>query len=264
MAFLQVTEYLSIAVSLFFFALGSWFDLKTREVPDKLWLVYGSLGLALSARYLIVNWSFLVNAFVSVVLTIMISFGLFYSGLFGGADAKAIICLGLTLPLPPSSFQSITGYIHPFFPIVVVITGYLSAVSVAVWLGLRNLLSRLSGPGMFEGLEHEPMWRKISAFITGYPAEISKLHETFYLYPMEKIVEDAKGARRTFQLFVSAEVDRKKLISELDESLPKVGSPVKIWVTPGLPMLLFIFIGLIITLILGDPIFTRVVMFARR
>ena len=147
---------------------------------------------------------------------------------------------------------------------MVVIIGYLCSASVAVWLGVRNLLTYLSGHRMFEGLEHESVWRKILASITGYATELSRLHKIFYLYPMEKIVEDSKGARRTFQLFVSAEVDRDKLLSELDESLCKVGSPTRVWVTPGLPMLVFIFLGLIITLILGDPIFTGALMLARR
>jgi len=262
--FLPITEYFSISISLIFFALASWFDLKTREVPDKVWLGYGPIGLALSVYRLIVNGSLLIYALVSMALTILISLGLFYFGLFGGADAKAIICLGLTLPLVPNGFQSITGYIHPFFPLVVVIIGYLCSASVAVWLGVRNLLTYLSGHRMFEGLEHESVWRKILASITGYATELSRLHKIFYLYPMEKIVEDSKGARRTFQLFVSAEVDRDKLLSELDESLCKVGSPTRVWVTPGLPMLVFIFLGLIITLILGDPIFTGALMLARR
>jgi preflagellin peptidase FlaK len=262
--FLQIAEYLSISVSVLFFALGSWLDLKTREVSDKAWLVYGPLGLAFSVYRLTVNGSLLSLALASMALTILVSFGLFYFGLFGGADAKAIICLGLTLPLAPSGFQSITGYVHPFFPIVVLIVGYLCSASVAVWLGLRNSLNYLTGHRMFEGLEHESVWKKILASITGYPTEISRLHETFYLYPMEKMVEDSNGKRRTFHLFVSAEVDRDKLLAELDEWLPKVGSPSRIWVTPGLPMLLFIFVGLIITLILGDPIFTTVFMLARR
>jgi preflagellin peptidase FlaK len=262
--FLQITEYSSISLSLFFFALGSWFDLKTREVSDKVWLVYGPVGLVLSVYRLTANGSSLILALVSMGLTILVSFALFYFGLFGGADAKAIICLGLTLPLAPSGFQSITGYVHPFFPIVVVIIGYLCSVSVAVWLGLRNLGTYLTEPRMFEGLEHESVWRKILASITGYRTGVSKLHETFYLYPMEKVVEDSNGAHRTFQLFVSAEVNREKLLSELNGSLPKVGRPHRIWVTPGLPMLLFIFIALIITLILGDPVFTGVLMLAKR
>jgi prepilin signal peptidase PulO-like enzyme (type II secretory pathway) len=259
-----MAEFLSILLSLSFFALGSWFDLKTREVSDKVWWAYAPLGLVLSAYRLTANQSLLFLTLVSIGLTTLLSLGLFYFGLFGGADSKAIICLGLTLPLVPAGLQPVTGYAHPFFPLVVVIMGFLCSASTAVWLALRNLLTYSTGQRMFEGLEHESVWRKVLASITGYPTSVLKLHETFYLYPMEKVVEDPNGSRRTFQLFVNVEADRDALVSELDKSLPKVGSPGKIWVTPGLPMLLFILIGLIVTLILGDPIFTGVLMLARR
>jgi Flp pilus assembly protein protease CpaA len=260
---IHVTEFSSILISLSFFALGSWFDLKTREVSDRVWMVYAPLGLALTIYHLTANQSSLFLTLLSIALTTFLSLGLFYLGLLGGADSKAIICLGLTIPLAPTGFQSVSGYAYPFFPIAVVIMGFLCSASTCIWLGLRNLLMFSTGQKMFEGLEHELIWRKVLASITGYPTTVSRLRETFYLYPMEEVVEDSDGSRRAFQLFLNAEADRDRLVSEFDESLPKVGSPSKIWVTPGLPMLLFILLGLIVTLILGDPIFTRVLMLAR-
>ncbi len=153
MEFLQIIEYMAISISLFFFGLGSLFDLKTREVADKVWWAYAPIGLALTAYRLFLNPSSLILTIVSVGVTFLISFGFFYFGLFGGADAKAIICLGLTLPLMPSSFQSVMGYVHPFFPIVVVITSYICSASVALWLFLKNSIVYLTGNHIFAGLE---------------------------------------------------------------------------------------------------------------
>jgi preflagellin peptidase FlaK len=262
--FLGVTEYVSILVTLFFFGLGSVFDLKTREAPDKVWLTYGPLGLALTVYRVLGTPSSLVLTAISIALGIPISFGLFYFGLLGGADAKAMICLALTLPLAPESYHPLIGYVHPFFPIVVLMMSFIASASVALWLGVRNLIMFLTERSkMFEGLEREGRWKRILASITGYPTAISKLDSTFYLYPMERVVEDESGDHRTFQLFVSAEADRNELVSILSESLRKVGSPSRVWVTPGLPMLLFILVGLIVTLILGDPILTTVMTLAR-
>jgi hypothetical protein len=186
-------------------------------------------------------------------------------GLFGGADAKAIICLGLTIPLAPSSYSPLMGYVHPFFPVVVIIMGYVSSLSIVFWLGLRNLVTfSREGLKMFEGLRLEPQWKKALAFVTGYLADLSKLESTFYLYPMEEVSEDSSGAHRRFRLFVSAEADRSEMISGLDRSLRKVGSPTRVWVTPGIPMLLFILLGVLLTLALGDPIFYGVLSLARR
>jgi len=117
---------------------------------------------------------------------------------------------------------------------------------------------------MFEGLRLEPRWKKALAFVTGYPTGWSKLESTFYLYPMEEVSEDSSGAHRRFRLFASAEADRNEMISSLSRSLRKVGTPDTVWVTPGIPMLLFILLGVVITLIIGDPIFYTVLSMAKR
>jgi len=262
---LQIIQSASILASLSFFALGSVFDLKTREVPDRVWLGYGPIGLALTLVGLSLNFSYAILTIFSIGITTLLSFALLYFGLFGGADAKAIICLGVTLPLVPSTYGTLVGYVHPFFPIVVVVMGFVCSISVAIWLGLRNLGSRLhEGAQMFEGLRHEPWWAKLLAALTGYPADISKLRSTVYLYPIEEVAEDSTGAHRRFRLFFSAEADREQMVFDFVKSLGKVGSPRRVWVSPGLPMLLFMFIGLIITLTAGDLIFSALFMLAGR
>ena len=260
----QLVDFAAIIVTVFFFGLGSYFDLKTREVDDWVWLAYGPIGLALTVVRLLVDPSTLFLTLVSIAITTVVSFGLFYFGLFGGADCKAIICLGLTMPLPPSSFQPVLGYLHPVFPVVVVVTGFLCSVAIAVWYGLRNLATYLARrERMFEGLQEEGWWRKVMACILGYRTELLKLRSTFYLYPMEEVVQGAEGTHRALKLYMNAETDREPLASELSDSLAKLGYEGKVWVTPGIPMLLFILIGLILTLILGDIVFSTVFILAR-
>jgi preflagellin peptidase FlaK len=241
------------------------FDLRTREVSDWVWLVYGPMGLLLTLFGLFLDSSYLILTIISIGMTTLLSLALFYFGLFGGADAKASICLGIALPLVPSAYSTLFGYVHPFLPIVVVLTGFVCSVSVAFWLGLRNLLLRLhQGEQMFEGVHHEPWWRKLSASLTGYPADVSKLRSTFYLYPIEEVAEDSTGVHLRFRLFFSAEADRDQMVSDFVKSLDKVGSPSRVWVSPGLPMLLFMFVGLIVSLITGDLIFSTAFMLAGR
>jgi preflagellin peptidase FlaK len=258
----QIVQYLSVFVTLVFFALASVFDLRTREVPDWVWLVYGPIGLTLTAIWLFLNSSETLLAVLSIGLTTLLSIALLYFGVFGGADAKAIICLGITLPLAPSSYVTLVGYVQPFFPVVVVIMGFVCSVSVVFWIGLRNLLSRSRGHNLFEGLDNESLPTRVLAALTGYPTDISRLRSSFYLYPIEEVVEDTTGAHRRFHLFFSAETDRDQMISDFTNSLGKVGSPSRVWVSPGLPMLLFMFVGLVITLITGDLIFSTILMIA--
>ena len=264
MDFLQLSEYMSVSITLIILTVASVCDIRTREVPDKVWLIYGPIGLALTIYRTHVDPSLLLFTAVSIGLSILLAFGLVLFGISGGADAKGLICLSLTLPLPPTILSPLLGYVFPFFPIVVLVTGYFCTLSVVVWILAKNLvqLTRLRS-GMFKGLENEPEWKKALAFITGFPTSVRQLQSTFYLFPMEKVVEDQNGARRTFQLYSNADVDREPLLTEFISSMRKVGSPDNVWVSPGLPLLVFILIAVVIVLALGDPVFGGILQLLR-
>ncbi len=261
---LSVSEYASVSITLVFLTIAAISDLKTREVPDKVWLAYGPIGLALTIYRIYVDPSVWFFTAVSMGLSILLAFGLVFFGLAGGADAKALMCLGVTLPLPPGIVNPILGFVHPFFPIVVLVTAYVCSISVAFWMLGRNLISmvRLKSE-MFAGLEREPPWKKVLAVITGFPTSVAKLNSTFYLYPMEKVVENGNGAHRTLQMYSNVDVDREQVVSEFTESLRKVSPRNLVWVTPGLPLLVFILIAVAITLIVGDPVFAGIFLMLR-
>lgn len=253
---IQLSEYMSIFITLLVFGLAAVSDLKTREVADKVWLIYGPLGLALTLFRSYVDPSHLLLTVLSVGFSILVAFGLVFFGLSGGADGKAMICLGLTLPLPPSIVSPFLGFVHPFYPIIVLVTGYVCSFSVAIVLLGRNTLSFAKGRSdLFRGLESESMGKKALALVTGYPERVTRLKSTFYLYPMERVVEDGGRAHRSLLLYSNVGVDRDQTVSEFIESLAKVGSPGKVWVTPGLPMLVFLLLAVLITLVVGDPVF---------
>jgi len=235
--------------------LASISDLKTREVSDKLWLAYGPVGLAITIYRVSLEPMTLSLTAISIGISTVLAFALVFFGLSGGADAKALICLGLTLPLPPTIVSPVLGFVHPFFPVVVLITTYIASLSVAVWILGKNiiLLARLRSR-LFAGFEREPLWKKMLAVITGFPAKTSQLQSTFYLYPMEKIVDEKDGAHRTFQAYSNADVDRDEVLSDFFDSMKKIGSPSTVWVTPGLPLLVFMLVGLMIGLTVGDPL----------
>ena len=257
-------EVAAILVSIFFFSLGSISDLKKREVDDKVWVFYGLLGGALTAARLLLEPSMLLLALGSIGLALLFSFVLFYFGMFGGADAKAIMCLGLTIPLNPETYTTLLGYFHPFFPVNVVLLGFVFSASVAVWYGIVNLVNyRREGSVMFAGVEQQSLLKKGLLMLTGYRATLDKLRSTFYLYPLEEVVSDEAGTRRSVKLFFDAEVDRDLMVSGFAESFQKAGFSGKVWVTPGLPMLVFVLVGLFVALVVGDPIFSFVAAAAR-
>jgi len=257
-------ESAAILVSTFFFGVGSISDLKKREVDDKVWIFYGLLGGSLTVARLILDSSTLLIVLGSIGLAVILAFALFYFGMFGGADAKAMMCLGLTLPLNPQVPTPLLGYFHPFFPVNVVLLGFVFSASAAIWYGIANMFSyRTEGESMFVGLQDQSRWKKVMLMLTGFRTTLEKLRSTFYLYPLEEIVSSDVGTRRSVKLFFDAEADRDQLVSNFTESFQKAGYSGKVWVTPGLPMLVFVLAGLLVALVVGDPVFSLVFL-ARR
>ena len=261
MDFTLIFDATASLVSLLFLVVGSISDIRTREVDDKVWLTYGALGTTLTAIRLILEPSRFILTGLSIAIAFLISIGLVYFGLTGGADAKAIICIGLALPLPPSSWQPLIGFVHPFFPVVVVLMGFICSASMALWFGIRNTTSyvRLENR-MFGGLEHESWSRKALACVSGYPTQIKNLKSKFYLYPIEEIKWSgpSDSSERRFKFFMDVETDRDQLVSTFIDSATRSGVKGMVWVTPGLPMLVFILFGLVIALTIGDPIFATI------
>ncbi len=86
-------EAIRILLSFSFLVVSSWYDFKTREVPNKIWILFAPSGFVLSIlHYLLFERSSLpIFWILSLFITVGISLAIFYLGFFGGADAKALI-----------------------------------------------------------------------------------------------------------------------------------------------------------------------------
>lgn len=240
-----------------FLLYASWSDIKSREVSNKVWALLGPIGLALSLIHihLTKSYSMLDNLGLSFLITTVMAIALFYLGFFGGADAKALICLSLSLPYYPNNAFTPFFVLIPFLPVSVFINAVFSSVLVAFYALLRNMVWVGSGKSLFEGLESEPLSKKFMSLITGYKVKASDLENKSYLYPTEKIEETQEGEiKRSFQVFVSAEADREASVKKIMD-FSKKGLVNEVWATPGLPFLVFITVGLVVTLLFGDLVF---------
>ena len=257
-----VINLVSVVVVLAFLGYGSWSDIKTREVSNTLWLLFAPTGAALTVARLYIFPELLWISLGSIIVATSFALLLFYTGIFGGADAKGLICIGMSTPALPEDMLLSAHFFHPFFPVVVLSNSFLVAVSMALYILGRNLFWKYSTNGsLFLGLEREPAWKKAFALFSAYKADFSKAEGKIYLYPLEAVVESGGAIQRKLNLFVEAEVERQDLIGKLRPYVEKAVIPREIWVTPGLPMLVFVAIGFVSALVLGDLIFSIIYAF---
>lgn len=236
-----------VFVCLSVFAYASWSDWEKREVSNMVWLVMAPLAFALTTfQYVMFSPELLQFYALSFVITAALSVVLFYAGAFGGADAKALMCLALALP----TYQFGFSYVSPLFPVSVFSNGVLLAALMVVYSVFRNSAWRLrTGRRLFEGLEKESVWRKVLAFLTGYKVKVAALQKG-HVYPLEDIDTKEAGERRL--LVLPKDEDREVMVERILSATREGRLQNEVWATPGLPLLVFITIGLIVALVFGD------------
>jgi preflagellin peptidase FlaK len=199
--------------------------------------------------------------------TSLLAIILFYSGAFGGADAKALMCLALALPFYPEglfmpTLQGFSPISKFLFPISIFNNSVLLAAATALYMLLRNVFWHWKAhESLFENFKNESLGKKILVALTGYKASVGKLKEKWHLYPLEDIESLENGFKRKL-IVMPQDEGRNETVERLDNAIKFGKINDAIWATPGLPMLIFITIGLVIALFLGDIvwIFLRLLM----
>ena len=245
--FIHTIEFLRVLISLFFFLVSSWYDYKFREVPNGVWVLFAPIGFALTftqyyAEYISGGTHIFLYWLLSVGITTAISFLLFYAGFFGGADAKALICLSITLPYYPTLSLARFNTKIIIFPLAVLVNAVFASSLLVLIITSYNLIKYVQlGGAMFRGFEHEASWRKIIVFMTGIKVRPEKLKDAHYL-PLEYHVKGSGGITRRLKASPQIEED-VQIVEDFDD---------EIWATPGLPFLIFITVGFIVALLVGD------------
>lgn len=218
-------------------------DLKKREIPDKIWVIFGSFGAILAIMEFTVNpdnrAGTLLNNIslysLGIAIIAPIAYAIYKTGLFGGADSKALIAIAVLIPTYDYMLFKIHG-----FPVLTVLTNALIiSMSQVIINSVRNLVAIARGVPIFEGIDEGPA-RKALAFAMGYRSTAA----VGYLFPMEGIDE---SGRRKFS-FNPARYD--DFVGESEDKGTVLGREV--WVTQALPFIVYIAIGFALTLTLGD------------
>ena len=224
--FLTNYEIMSVGLGLTMLVLGSIIDVWKREIHDYYWIGFGVIGFLLVflsseiiPNLLQIGFALIIAPFVILVWRM---------GLFGGADAFALIALAVIAPMatftdnPVTPFTTLSNaailFIIPFF------------VNIT-----RNTISQIRGENIFDGFDDSTS-KKIMASFMGYKAKNPK-----FGFAIEK-----------------TEKGKKKLDLAIHhaENQEFCTTP-NTWITPGIPYLLLITGGFVIQLLYGDIIVGR-------
>jgi len=225
---------------------GSVCDVKCREVSNRVWVFAYPVGCVLSGVGLVLGlvgvWEFVFSFGCSLVL----GFGLFYFGFFGGADVKALIFVGLTVPACSIGFGGglvSGGAVLVGLPLVLVM--FLNSVFLSLVYPLAvfvvNVKDLLAGKSLFEGLVVSFSW-KIRLLFTARKISLEELERNLAYFPLETIViENGKPVRKVLG-FVKAETDLARYLAVLraNEGLFEGG----VLATPTIPFVVFFTCGL--------------------
>jgi prepilin signal peptidase PulO-like enzyme (type II secretory pathway) len=82
---------------------------------------------------------------------------------------------------------------------------------------------------------------------------ISKVKEKWHIFPLEDIENDMGNLKRKLVVVPHDDDEgRVKIVERLSKAAEEGQIGDYVWATPGLPMLIFVTLGLIVALVLGD------------
>jgi len=126
-------EILLIICFIFLF-LASIFDIRTREIPD--WLNYGIIVFALLYRLLwsfFFNWTYFFEGLAGFGVAFILACVLFYTGQWGGGDAKSLMGVGALLGMKFSLNHDFVSFL-----INLILAGAIYSIFVIFFLTLKN------------------------------------------------------------------------------------------------------------------------------
>jgi preflagellin peptidase FlaK len=223
-------EGLRIALALAMLGIACASDIKKREISDWIWVVFGVIAAILIPFSPNITDELFKIGIAMIVAPISIIIWRF--GLFGGADAFALIVLAALVP----SASLAQGTITPFTTLTNAVL--LSIIPMLVNV-TRNAVLLAIKRDIFEGF-NETKKKKIIAMFVGYRAANPKFGFS---------IEQKQGKYKKLNLSLQH--------AEYAEFCTKQDT----WITPGIPYMIFIVAGFVIQLLYGDIIFSAFMKF---
>ncbi len=221
----QSIDFIRVTIALVMLGIATSSDIKKREISDIVWIIFGAAGTIM----LIFSVDITEDLFkVGIALIVApIALIIWRVGLFGGADAFALIALAVIAP----GMTVFGGTVTPFTTLTNAVL--LSIVPMLV-NAVRNTILLASKRNIFDGFE-ETKARKIFAMFIGYRAANPK-----FGFSIERMQGKKKKLKLSIQHAESTQFCEKK----------------DTWITPGIPYMIFIAAGFVVQLVFGDMLAT--------
>jgi len=224
----SLTNYdiIGIVLALTMLIVGSIIDVWKREIHDYYWIGFGVVGFLLVFVSSDLSVNLLTIAFALIIAPFVIL--IWRLGLFGGADAFALIVLAVIAPLATISENVITPFTTLSNAAILFVIPFLINI-------LRNTISQIKGEQIFEGFD-DSVGKKLVAVLIGYRSKNPK-----FGFAIEKTENGKKKLDLSFHHAENQEF----------------ATNPNTWITPGIPYLLLITGGFIIQIFYGDILLSR-------
>ncbi len=250
----NIVEMLKITTALAFLLYTSVLDIKYREVDLKIWFIFGIIASILTLLE-IIAYGFVITKVLTLIISIMLALGIgglaYYSDLFGGADLFALIVLAVLHPWSP---------LEPLFKLKIelpfILTILINSLVLSLAIPLANVVRNVMNYNVVAKL-NMPIKYKLAYVFLGFPTTIEKYLKMKFSYPLTLYETTSDGKvkvlyRLTFSIEEEHQEHQKKLRNMLSKGLLKRDDII--WVTQGIPLLVFITLGYIASLFFGDLI----------
>jgi preflagellin peptidase FlaK len=240
-------------VSITLLSVGSIQDVKSRKIDDRVWGVF-------TASALLINILSVLNGYVEPLWWIVfagLQSGLFlllyYGGVYGGADAKALMCLSLMYPSSPTGF--LTDLSMGRLPVAFSTMNNALMLTI-LYLPLNllwNLSVKLRGVELFKGLEKEGVLRRIAALLL-----LRKVRFSQYRAENNRFLLAERRSRSGLRRIVfSRRLDE-------DEAGQSFNDDEHVFTSFLMPLQVLILLGLVTRLFYGDVLLTLSLAIASR
>lgn len=241
-------------------AIATYFDVKTRIIPDEIWLFQLLCGIIINIFWFLASPSFMeiIVFALGIAVSTIVAIVIILTGAMGVADAKGIFCVGISFPFFVELISPVFEY-NPLIPAFFSIIFYFLILNILLSLVifLTNMYYQIGGRQLYSDLDATPLTKVLILFegvqVTLDQVKTWKHYDVVERYDGENWKLDVPRFEQELTDDEYEELERE-LREETIANMELTGRKL-VWVRWQPPGILFFLISIILLEIFG-PIFS--------